>query len=142
MFFFVINATDWACYSPESLFSLSMPERLMPLLTSVFNNHLFALHLHTCLVITKVVTRSHLSHIPPTLAVVSQILEIPFFSSFSNFNYSFPSCLMAPTHFAVSNVACKRAALYDPPSCVIGTSPLNNFPETHRQGGDVTPVSG
>ncbi len=65
---------------------------------------------------------------------MSQIHEIPF-SSFSNFNYSFPSCLTAPTHFAVSNVACKRAALYDPPLCLIGTSPLNNFPECHRQEG-------
>lgn len=105
-------------------------------LTSVSNNHLFALHLHCHLVITKVlhltvVTGRHCSHIPPARAVVSEILKVlslskhtlPF-STFNNFNYSFASCLTAPTHFAVSNMACKRAALYDPPSCLIGTSRL------------------
>lgn len=107
----------------------------MPYLTSVSNNHLFALHSHCHLVITivlhlTVVTGRHCSHIPPAHAVVSEILKVwslskrtlPF-STFNNFNYSFASCLTAPTQFAVSNAACKRARLYDPP-CLIGTSRL------------------
>lgn len=110
----------------------------MPHLTSMSSNHLFALCLHPHLVITKVlhltvVTGHHSSRILPAPAAVSQILEVPFSSS--NFNYSFASCLTAPTHFAVSNAACKWAALCDPPSCLIGTSLLNNFPECHRQEG-------
>lgn len=57
------------------------------------------------------------------------------FSTFNSFNYSFAFCLPAPTHFVVSNRDCKQAPLYDPPSCLIGTNPLNNFPECHRKEG-------
>lgn len=107
----------------------------MPYLTSVSNNHLFTLHLHCHLVIKVLhltfVTGRHCSHVPPAQAVVSEILKVSSllkhtlpFSTFNNFNYSFTSCLTAPTHFAVSNMACKRATLYDPPSCLIGTGRL------------------